>query len=318
MSTAAFAQIGISVNIAPPELPVYDQPACPGDGYIWTPRYWAWDGSYYWVPGTWALAPEAGYLWTPGYWGWGNGGYFFNQGYWGESVGFYGGVDYGYGYFGHGYGGGRWEHNHFFYNTSVNNMNGSNIRNVYNTRLDEQSGNRVSFNGGTGGIDVRATAEEEKAGGERHIAPVAAQSQHAYMARNEPQQRFTANHGAPAVGATSRPRPAVHPKDLAPIERGAPVQSGNAKRDQKYQKQQEDLANKQNQDRQKLQQRQDQQHQQLAKQSANQAKSQQLEQQHQQQTNRQQEQHVQQSQHLEQRQGGGGGSARGGGGGARH
>ena len=26
---------------------------------------------YYWVPGTWVLAPEPGYLWTPGYWGWG-------------------------------------------------------------------------------------------------------------------------------------------------------------------------------------------------------------------------------------------------------
>jgi hypothetical protein len=65
---------------------------CPGDGYIWTPGYWAWDGEYYWVPGTWVMAPEAGYLWTPGYWGWAGDAFMFNEGYWGLSVGFYGGI----------------------------------------------------------------------------------------------------------------------------------------------------------------------------------------------------------------------------------
>ena len=40
LSVASFAQIEISVNLAPPELPVYEQPVCPGDGYIWTPGYW--------------------------------------------------------------------------------------------------------------------------------------------------------------------------------------------------------------------------------------------------------------------------------------
>src|SRR5438445_10306874 len=69
-SQAAFSQvaIGVSVNFAPPELPVYEQPICPGEGYIWTPGYWAWDdedGDYFWVPGTWILAPEPGFLWTP-------------------------------------------------------------------------------------------------------------------------------------------------------------------------------------------------------------------------------------------------------------
>jgi hypothetical protein len=55
MSSASFAQIRISVAFGPPALPVYDQPLCPGDGYLWTPGYWAWDddgGDYYWVPGT--------------------------------------------------------------------------------------------------------------------------------------------------------------------------------------------------------------------------------------------------------------------------
>ena len=35
------AQVNVSVSIAPPELPVYDQPPLPGDGYIWSPGYWA-------------------------------------------------------------------------------------------------------------------------------------------------------------------------------------------------------------------------------------------------------------------------------------
>ena len=43
-STASFSQIGvgISVSLAPPPLPIYEQPPIPGPGYIWTPGYWAW------------------------------------------------------------------------------------------------------------------------------------------------------------------------------------------------------------------------------------------------------------------------------------
>src|SRR5208282_4692753 len=131
---SAQISVGVRVGIAPPPLPDYAQPDCPGDGYIWTPGYWAWDGNeYYWVPGTWVEPPEVGYLWTPGYWGWGDGGYFFNEGYWGTSVGFYGGINYGFGYFGHGYEGGRWDNGHFFYNTAVNRVDSNAIRNVYNT-----------------------------------------------------------------------------------------------------------------------------------------------------------------------------------------
>jgi hypothetical protein len=37
LSAASFAQIGISISFAPPELPIYEQPLCPGDGYLWTP-----------------------------------------------------------------------------------------------------------------------------------------------------------------------------------------------------------------------------------------------------------------------------------------
>src|SRR5579863_5875916 len=83
--TASHAQVGVavSVTIAPPELPVYEQPLCPGDGYIWTPGYWAWgDDDYYWVPGTWVLAPAVGLFWTPAYWAWGGSDFIFYDGYW--------------------------------------------------------------------------------------------------------------------------------------------------------------------------------------------------------------------------------------------
>src|SRR5579864_8345164 len=169
LSTSSFAQVGASITIAPPELPVSEQPVCPGDGYIWTPGYWAWDGEYYWVPGTWVVPPEAGLLWTPGYWGWSGGGVLFNDGYWGPSVGFSGGIDYGFGYFGHGYEGGRWDQGHFFYNTRWNRVNANLIHNVYDAGANRATVNHISYNGGNGGITERATAQEEAGARGRHF-----------------------------------------------------------------------------------------------------------------------------------------------------
>jgi hypothetical protein len=209
ISAASSAQIsvGISIRIAPPELPVYDQPLDPADGYIWTPGYWAYgDEDYYWVPGTWVMAPEVGYLWTPGYWGDDSDGYIFHEGYWGTEVGFYGGINYGYGYSGHGYEGGRWDNGHFDYNESVSHVDRSISHNVYNTRVEDNSrGNRVSYNGGNGGRNERATSQEESAGRQRHIAPVAAQTQHGESARANPELRASANHGKPPIAATAKP-----------------------------------------------------------------------------------------------------------------
>ncbi len=207
MSAASFAQIGISINFAPPELPVYEQPLCPGDGYLWTPGYWAYaDDDYYWVPGTWVMAPQVGLLWTPAYWGWGGNGFVFYDGYWGPHVGFYGGISYGYGYFGEGYEGGRWDNGQFFYNRSVNNVSVTNIHNVYNTTVvNSTTVNRVSYNGGTGGISARPRPQEEAAAREKHIPAVAVQTQHAQAARTNPEQRASVNHGKPAVAATPKP-----------------------------------------------------------------------------------------------------------------
>jgi len=209
MSAAVFGQVGISISFGPPALPVYEQPLCPGDGYLWTPGYWAYDydqGDYYWVPGTWVMAPEIGYLWTPGFWAWSGEGFIFHEGYWGPQVGFYGGINYGYGYFGNGYEGGRWDHDRFYYNRSVNNANVTNIHNVYNTTVINQTTvNRVSYNGGNGGIDARPTPAQEAAARERHLPPVAAQTQQVQAARTNPQQRASVNRGKPAVAATPRP-----------------------------------------------------------------------------------------------------------------
>jgi hypothetical protein len=209
LSAASLAQFAVSVTFAPPALPVYDQPLCPGDGYIWTPGYWAWDdydADYYWVPGTWVLAPEVGYLWTPAWWGWGSDAYIFHEGYWGPRVGFYGGISYGFGYFGEGYEGGRWENGRFFYNRSVNNVNVTNIHNVYENRVvNENRVNRVSYNGGNGGISARPSPEQETAGRERHLPPVAAQSEHIKAAQGNRELRASVNQGRPPIAATAKP-----------------------------------------------------------------------------------------------------------------
>jgi hypothetical protein len=115
----AHAAVFISVGYAPPVIPVYAQPEIPGDGYVWTPGYWAYgpDG-YYWIDGAWVLPPYDGALWTPGWWGYDDSAYVWYPGYWGTTVGYYGGINYGFGYFGVGFVGGYWNGGHFFYNTA--------------------------------------------------------------------------------------------------------------------------------------------------------------------------------------------------------
>ena len=339
-STALLAQIRISVAFGPPALPVYEQPICPGDGYIWTPGYWAWDPDaedYYWVPGTWVLAPEVGYLWTPPWWGWEGGRFFFHEGWWGPHVGFYGGINYGFGYFGAGFVGGRWDGGHFFYNREVTNINVVNIHNVYNEHVNVTV-NHISYNGGPGGLGARPRAEEERAEHERHIGPVGAQTQHWEAARGNRELRASVNQGRPPIAATGRPGEfsghevvnareagapyhppaersgtaprggnagfgsAVHPKELPPFERPAAPNTGDTNRDRKYQQQQDKLFAKQEQERQNLQQKQEQEHQRMERQNAGQPQRQQMEQRHQQQTQQMQQKHVQQQQHLQDRQ----------------
>ena len=206
MPSATAAQIGVSITIAPPVLPVYEQPICPAPNDIWTPGYWAYGPEgYFWVPGTWIEAPQVGFLWTPGYWGWGGGVYLWHGGYWGPHVGFYGGVNYGFGYGGVGYAGGEWRNGGFFYNQSVNRVNVTVIHNTYNQTVVVNNTSHVSFNGGTGGIQARPTAAEEAAAHDHHIEATAVQTQHEHLASTNHELLASVNHGKPAIAATAKP-----------------------------------------------------------------------------------------------------------------
>jgi hypothetical protein len=212
---SSFAGVFISIGIAPPVLPVYEQPLCPDDGYIWTPGYWAYgDAGYYWIPGAWVPAPQPGFLWTPPYWGFDGGHYIFHDGYWGLHVGYYGGVNYGFGYMGIGFAGGEWRGGHFFYNTAIMHVGGG-FHNVYrnetiihNTTIINDR--HVAYSGGPGGIHHEPSADERRFSAERHTPASAMQREHIQAAAHDPQQRFNANHGRPATMAAARPMSAPH------------------------------------------------------------------------------------------------------------
>ncbi len=200
----AHAAIIISVNFAPPALPVYTQPICPNPGYVWTPGYWAYgpDG-YFWVPGVWVAPPSQGVLWTPAYWGWEGNAYLFHAGYWGPHVGFYGGINYGFGYTGAGFFGGEWRGGNFFYNRTVSNVNVVNVTNVYNRTVIVNNHTTVAYNGGPGGIPVRPTPQEAAFGREQHFAPTGEQLTHQSFAAQNRQQFASVNHGRPFVPAAA-------------------------------------------------------------------------------------------------------------------
>lgn len=216
-AATSHAQVDFSITVAPPELRVYDQPPCPVEGYLWTPGYWGYGPEgYYWVDGVWVAPPRVGFLWTPGYWGYGDGFYAFHNGYWGPSVGFYGGVNYGYGYFGRGYGGGSWQGNVFRYNTAVTRVNTAVIRNTYvDNRVNERvTNNRVSFNG-RGGLTARPTPEERRAASASHLPPTGEQ-----LARRE-----GASHDRNAF-APNQPRPAAAGRPKLPGGQGGTSRAG--------------------------------------------------------------------------------------------
>ena len=191
----------------PPPLPSYDQPPAPEPDYIWTPGYWSWTpAGYYWVPGVWCAAPYQGALWTPGYWGFYGGRYRFYGGSWGLYIGFYGGVNYGYGYFGEGYRGGYWNGSHFYYNTAVTRVNTVRITNVYSRTVVVNNGaNRVSYNGGSGGLQVRPRPAEIAAMRAPRTPAMTAQVQVRTQAAQNRQQFYNQNKGRPAVAAAPQP-----------------------------------------------------------------------------------------------------------------
>ncbi|PTS99601.1 hypothetical protein DBR11_12040 [Pedobacter sp. HMWF019] len=192
------SSVTVKTQQAPPPLPDYVQPECPGDGYIWTPGYWSWaTDDYYWVPGTWVMPPAIDLLWTPGYWGFFDGFYGWYPGYWGTQVGYYGGINYGFGYFGTGFYGGRWEGGHFMYNKSVWRV-GKNVHNTYVNKVNiDNSRNRASFNG-AGGVNYRPNNDESR-GIQNHTPASKEQRDHEINMSNEKGQFHNTN-----------PKPATH------------------------------------------------------------------------------------------------------------
>ncbi len=211
VSSLAYSQVSISIGIAPPPLPFYDQPPCPEPNLIWSPGYWYWgDDGYYWVPGTWVEAPEEGLLWTPGYWGYEDGNYMWNDGYWAPEVGFYGGVDYGYGYPGEGFYGGRWQGNNFAYNVAVVQINTTVIHNTYRNEVQYRpQPDRVSYNGGNGGIQARPTPTQRTVREHKRSGPAPAQQRQAQLARNLRENYAKVNNGHPEHAALERPARSV-------------------------------------------------------------------------------------------------------------
>lgn len=331
--------VGISVRIGPPVLPVYAQPICPGPGYIWVPGYWAYgpDG-YFWVPGTWVFPPEVGLLWTPGYWAFEDGFYAWYPGYWGPVVGFYGGINYGFGYTGAGFFGGYWRGDTFYYNRAVTNVDVTVVHNTYNTTIvNNTTINRVSFNGGSGGATARPTSQELAAARQSHILMTSEQTQHQQAASANRTSLASVNHGRPDVAATPRPgqfngrgavttgrpatpdRPPENPRETnRPVnppansgrtfeDRPPSSRSSNAPRvnpglEQKQQRALEKLQQQQDAERQKVQQRHNQEQQKLERQRADQRQQEQVQRRQQQQLEQMQQKHAQQTQKLQERQ----------------
>jgi len=208
---SSFAGVFVSVGFAPPMLPVYDQPPCPEEGLMWMPGYWAYaDEGYFWVPGTWVPAPYEGALWTPPYWGWSEGIFVFHPGYWGRHVGYYGGVNYGYGYMGVGFVGGMWRGHDFVYNRAVMRVDDRYVRNTYedrtiverNTVINE---GHIAFSGGPGGIRHDAMPEERLGEHEDHLGATSFQASHESSAMGDRNSYATQNGGHPQNVAVPRP-----------------------------------------------------------------------------------------------------------------
>ena len=218
---AVFISLGFSIDTAPPPLVAYTQPECETPGYVWMPGFWALgEYGYYWVPGAWVEPPEPGLVWTPGYWGWDGTEYGWNDGYWADSVGFYGGINYGYGYYGNGFVGGYWQGDNFVYNTAVVNVNTVVIKNVYvNREVVRTVRSRIAFNG-PDGIQAKPTAREIAVMRDRRIEMTPDQRTHMQTASTNRNSFASVNHGHPqlrAVRETMTPdrRPATYtpPRD---------------------------------------------------------------------------------------------------------
>ncbi len=199
--------VDLSAADAPPPLLNYEQAPCPEEGDLWTPGYWNWSGAgYYWVPGAWVQPPRVGVLWTPGYWAFMGGIYRFHAGYWGPHIGYYGGINYGYGYFGSGFVGGRWVDNSFAYNKAVSNVNARVVHNTYSeTVVNSGALKNVSYNGGPGGATATPTAEERAAAAAPHMSATPRQRQIELQSASNPELMAQTRSAHPVIAVTKSP-----------------------------------------------------------------------------------------------------------------
>lgn len=211
--------IDLSAADAPPPLLNDEQAPCPDQGYLWTPGYWGWRGAgHYWVPGAWVRPPRAGLLWTPGYWAFMGGLYVFHAGYWGPHIGYYGGINYGYGYVGSGYVGGHWVGSVFVYNKAVSNVNASVVHYSYSEiAIDHVAISNVSYNGGPGGTTATPTADERAAAAEPHMSATPRQRQIDLQSASNPELMARTNTAHPVTAAT-RTSAVVRPPGIAKVE----------------------------------------------------------------------------------------------------
>jgi hypothetical protein len=79
------------------------------------------------------------------------------------------------------------------------------IHNRYSTTVTNVSESHVSYNGGNGGVEARPTPQQASYARQRHVGPVAAQTQHVQAARSNPQLRASSNQGKPPIAATAKP-----------------------------------------------------------------------------------------------------------------
>ena len=114
----------------------------------------------------------------------------------GAHIGFYGGINYGFGYAG-ALAGGRWENGQFFYNRAVNNLGAAPVTRVYNQRIaiNNTTIDRVSYNSGQGELQVKPTPEQEQVAAERRIAATPAQVTQVRTASINPEQFHSTNRG---------------------------------------------------------------------------------------------------------------------------
>ena len=97
------------------------------------------------------------------------------------------------------------KHGAFFYNSAVNNIGRVKVTNVYNEAIVvNNTSNNVSYNGGKGGAEARATPQEQAAAKQNHVTATPLQTQQVEAASRNRALFSKENRGEPAIAATPR------------------------------------------------------------------------------------------------------------------